>query len=350
MSETVPDKAQSAIRHGGDLGRARQLFPDAPEPWIDLSTGISPHSYPHSPIPASVFARLPEPCTLDALKEVAARAFAAPSPAHVVAAPGTQMLMPLLAQLALERGARRGAVLSPAYAEHARTARMAGLPVTEVLAVEDLQACDYAVVVNPNNPDGHVTERLKLLSLAGAMREKGGLLVVDEAFIETGCGESLGGDVASEGLVVLRSFGKFYGMAGIRLGFAVAHPNLAAELEARLGPWAVSGPALHIATQALADNEWKNAVRGRLRQDAERLNDALRHAGLAVVGGTPLFTLVRNERAPDLFRHLAQHAILTRIFDERPGDIRFGLPGTEDEWLRLGTALSSFEAREQSQA
>lgn len=251
------------------------------------------------------------------------------------------MLMPLLAQWSVERGAERCAVLSPAYAEHARTARMAGLSVTEVSAFEDLRAFDHAVVINPNNPDGHVTPRSELLSLADAMHAKGGLLVVDEAFIETGCGESLADHVTSAGLVVLRSFGKFYGMAGVRLGFAVTHPDIASDLEARLGPWAVSGPALHIATQALADDAWRNAMRARLREDSERLNDLLCGAGLVVVGGTSLFKLVRNERAPELFGHLARHGILTRVFDERPADIRFGLPSTEEEWQRLESALSS---------
>jgi histidinol-phosphate/aromatic aminotransferase/cobyric acid decarboxylase-like protein len=185
MGETVPEKAKAAIRHGGNLGRARLLFPEAPEPWIDLSTGINPHSYPHSPVPASAFARLPEPDAAEELRHLAATHFGAPSARHVAPSPGTQMLMPLLAQIAIAHGARSGAVLSPAYAEHARTARMAGLAVTEVENIDAMSAHDYAVVVNPNNPDGRITDRAALLSLAEAMRRKGGLLVVDEAFIET---------------------------------------------------------------------------------------------------------------------------------------------------------------------
>ncbi|UHS62621.1 threonine-phosphate decarboxylase [Agrobacterium vaccinii] len=342
MGERVPDKAQPAIRHGGNLGRARQLFPRAPEPWIDLSTGINPHSYPHSPIPASAFARLPEPGALETLKEVAAAAFGAPSEAHIVAAPGTQMLMPLLAEIAVRRGVTSCGVLSPAYAEHARTARMAGLPVTEVSHIEALTVFDYAVVINPNNPDGQVLERLELLASADAMRKKGGLLVVDEAFIETGDAESIADATTSHNLVVLRSFGKFYGMAGVRLGFAVAHPDTAGDLESRLGPWAVSGPALHIATEALTDTAWSVAMRLRLKEDSRRLNDLLGAAGLSIVGGTSLFTLVRDERVPTLFTHLMDNGILTRSFDERPADLRFGLPGNEAEWTRLEAALASF--------
>ncbi|MFK0386065.1 threonine-phosphate decarboxylase CobD [Agrobacterium sp. NPDC090273] len=343
MGDNVPEKAQPAIRHGGNLGRARRLFPLAPEPWIDLSTGINPHSYPHSPIPASAFARLPEPDTLSALKKRAAESFGAPSEDHIVASPGTQMLMPLLAQLALDRGARRGGVLAPAYAEHARTARMAGLPMTEVQYVNDLLACDYATIVNPNNPDGRVMDRDALSAIATSMRHKGGLLVVDEAFIETGTAESLASITNEDALVVLRSFGKFYGMAGVRLGFAVAHPDIAADLESRLGPWAVSGPALHIATEALADRTWQDAIRLRLTMQAGRLDTLLRKANLPIVGGTSLFRLARDERAPRLFDHLGQSGILVRVFDERPNDVRFGLPATEEEWQRLEDALRTFD-------
>lgn len=318
------------------------MFPDAPQPWIDLSTGINPHSYPHSPIPASAFARLPEPDAAEELKMLAVSSFGAPSAGHLALSPGTQMLMPLLAHIALGRGAKSGAVLSPAYAEHARTARMAGLTVAEVENISDLSVHDYAMVVNPNNPSGCMRDREALLSLAEAMRRKGGLLVVDEAFIETGGAESLASAAGQDALVVLRSFGKFYGMAGVRLGFAIAHPHIAGELEARLGPWAVSGPALYIATQALADRRWQSSMRLRLAAEAQRMNELLEKAGLTITGGTSLFTLVQDHRAEELFDHLGQRGILVRVFDERPDDIRFGLPGSEEQWQRLMEALSSF--------
>ncbi|WP_144578358.1 threonine-phosphate decarboxylase CobD [Agrobacterium sp. DE0009] len=342
MGETVPDKAKAAIRHGGNLGKARLMFPEAPEPWIDLSTGINPHSYPHSPLPASAFARLPEPDVAENLKRIAADHFGARSPEHVALSPGTQMLMPLLAQIAITRGAKRAAVLSPAYAEHARTAQMAGVAVSEVKHMEELSAHDYAVVINPNNPDGRIIDREALLKLAETMGRKGGLLVVDEAFIETGCGESLADAAGRTALVVLRSFGKFYGMAGVRLGFAIAHPDIASELEARLGPWAVSGPALHIATEALADEKWRSAMRLTLADDTRRLKRILEKTAVEIAGGTSLFTLVRSPFTPDLFNHLGRRGILVRIFDERPDDMRFGLPGSEAEWQRLEEALLAF--------
>jgi cobalamin biosynthetic protein CobC len=174
------------------------------------------------------------------------------------------------------------------------------------------------------------------------MRKKGGLLVVDEAFIETGYTESVADATTSDNLIVLRSFGKFYGMAGIRLGFAIGHPEIAESLESRLGPWAVSGPALHIATEALADKAWRDEMRFRLREDSRRLKGLLEKVSLTIAGGTSLFTLVRDARVQNLSIHLMRNGILTRTFDERPDDLRFGLPGVEAEWVRLEAALMEF--------
>ena len=131
-------------------------------------------------------------------------------------------------------------------------------------------------------------------------------------------------------------------MAGVRLGFAVSSPDIAADLDARLGPWAISGPALHIATEALAGRTWQDAMRLRLKNEAARMDALLQEAGLPIAGGTTLFRLVRDNRAARLFEHLGQHGILVRIFEERPDDARFGLPGNEEEWQRLEKALSTF--------
>jgi cobalamin biosynthesis protein CobC len=326
------------IQHGGNLAKARALFPEAPEPWIDLSTGINPHSYPHSPIPANVFARLPEPDVAERLRKIAAEAYGAPSSAHVVAGPGTQILLPIVASLVTGRNA---AVLSPTYAEHARAARLAGFEVTETDNPSDLAEADLAVVVNPNNPTGRILHKADLLTLAATMRAKGGLLVVDEAFIDVSEAKSVTEMVDDGGLLVLRSFGKFYGMAGLRLGFAIARPDVVRKIEDRLGPWAVSGPALHVASEALSDGWWQVMMRRRLEDEAANLEILLRGAGMTVFGGTSLFCLIRDPRAQALHRHLGQHGIITRRFDERPEDLRIGLP-SERDWPRLEDALKSF--------
>ncbi|TIM84721.1 aminotransferase class I/II-fold pyridoxal phosphate-dependent enzyme, partial [Mesorhizobium sp.] len=205
------DGAATVVDHGGSLGRARALFPHAPQPFVDLSTGINPHSYPFFDLPATALSRLPEAARVRELAEVAASVYGAPSAANVVATPGTQILA----------SPGKALVLGPTYAEHQRAAAIAGHAVTEVDDFEVLAGADLAIIVNPNNPDGRIIERKKLLDLAGKLRAKGGLLVVDEAFMDVGPrAESLAGDVEQGGIVVLRSFGKFFGLAGLRLGFA----------------------------------------------------------------------------------------------------------------------------------
>jgi cobalamin biosynthetic protein CobC len=336
MSVIAESLRGAVADHGGSLERARNLFPGAPEPWVDLSTGINPHSYPHPPISATALSRLPETADVLRLQRAAAAAYGAPATA-LVAAPGTQILLPQVMSL-LPPG--RAAVLSPTYAEHARVAALAGHRVSKVASVEELAEADLAVVVNPNNPDGRVLRRADLLDLARALGRRGGLLVVDEAFMEVGpTEESVAGDVEDLPIVELRSFGKFFGLAGLRLGFAIAAKEAAERLGARLGPWAVSGPALEVGLAALADRPWQEAMRGRLEKESQRLDDLIQAHGLNVSGGTSLFRFVRDPRAPKIFAALGRSGILVRSFDAMPDALRFGLPGDEEAWTRLEVAL-----------
>jgi cobalamin biosynthetic protein CobC len=326
------------IEHGGDLGAARLLFPGAPEPFIDLSTGINPYPYPIPQLSPDLFTRLPEAAALDRLAAVAAQAYGAPSAAHVVPAPGTQILLPLVAAL-VRPG--RAAVLGPTYAEHIRAAAQAGHQVAEVTEVAGLRNAELAVVVNPNNPDGRIIPRAALLACARDLPAPG-LLVVDEAFMDVGAdGVSLAPDCGHHNIVVLRSFGKFFGLAGLRLGFALAGPALAARLRAGLGPWAVAGPAIAIGAAALSDLSWTAMTRTRLAQTAIRLDHVLTGAGLEVAGGTALFRLVRTEAAPELFHHLGRAGILVRRFAHQPTWLRFGLPASESDWQRLAAAMAA---------
>src|SRR5208282_5560909 len=243
--------ADEPLLHGGDLGAARRLFPGAPEPFIDLSTGINPNPYPLPRFSADLFARLPDPAAATAVAAAAARAYGASSAAHVVPAPGTQILLPLVAGL-VQPG--RAAILAPTYPEHARAAALAGHEVKAMRGIDECRDAGLVIVANPNNPDGRLHARTALLALAKDLRRRGGMLVVDEAFMDVGPpGMSLAADVSCGNVVVLRSFGKFFGLAGIRLGFALAAPAIAMRLAAALGPWAVSAPALAVAAKALAD-------------------------------------------------------------------------------------------------
>jgi cobalamin biosynthesis protein CobC len=330
----------ASLPHGGDLDAARRQFPNAPEPFIDLSTGINPHAYPAPQLAPELFTRLPQQAALDRLIAAAAQAYGAPSANHVMAAPGTQILLPAVASLVAPG---RAAVLGPTYAEHARVAALIGHSTKEVYDLSQLADADLAVVVNPNNPDGRLIAKDALLALADELRSRRVLLVVDEAFMDVApAAASLAGDVARGNIVVLRSFGKFFGLAGLRLGFALAAPQITARLAAWFGPWAVAGPAIAIGEAALADAAWAQAMRCLLERDAQRLDETLSNAGLEGLGGTTLFRLVRTPTASELYQHLGRAGIWVRRFIEQPAWLRFGLPGGEDAWRRLRAALAAF--------
>jgi cobalamin biosynthetic protein CobC len=219
--------------------------------------------------------------------------------------------------------------------------------------VQDFDAlakAGLAVVVNPNNPDGRVVKREQLLILADKLRARGGLLVVDEAFMDVGPrDQSLAGDVGQGGFVVLRSFGKFFGLAGVRLGFALTDEATAMRLEAQLGPWAVAGPALEYGIRALGDLDWQDRMRMILKSESTRLDELFGRFDIPVTGGTSLFRYLDLPDASGLFAALGQRGILLRHYDERPNVLRAGLPGSEEEWLRLEAALVEWQSERRDQ-
>jgi cobalamin biosynthetic protein CobC len=329
--------SHTPLEHGGDLGVARKLFPGAPEPLIDLSTGINPLAYPIPALSSGVFTRLPEPAEVDHLAAIAAKAYGVPSANYVAVAPGTQSLLPHVFAL---RPVGRAAVLGPTYAEHVRVAAQVGHQVREADDIGRLRSARLAVIVNPNNPDGTLLERDALLALADDLRANGGLLVVDEAFMDVApLGLTLAPDVGRGAIVVLRSFGKFFGLAGLRLGFALAAPDITERLRLLLGPWPVSGAAVALGARALADQDWIDTTRVGLATAAMRLDALLHEARLQVIGGTSLFRSVRSSSATLVFFRLGQAGILVRRFSDRPDLLRFGLPGDETAWERLRVAL-----------
>jgi cobalamin biosynthetic protein CobC len=336
------DSAGAALQHGGDLADARAQFAHAPRPWLDLSTGINPRSYPLPCFPMEAWTRLPGKAEEGTLRAAAARCYRASDPDRVVAAPGTQVLIGLLGYL---RPQSRVAVLSPTYAEHAAAWRQAGHALREVTRIEALEDCDIAVVTNPNNPDGRIVQRSDLLRLAGALAQRGGWLVVDEAFADVADPAiSVVPEVDAGEIVVLRSFGKFFGLAGLRLGFAIANSALARRISGALGPWAVAGPALATGAQALADSDWIADTRRQLTAASARMDHLLAGAGLPVVGGTDLFRLVESENAPQWFNRLGRAGIYVRRFADQPRWLRFGLPGNEGAWTRLAATLADNSA------
>jgi cobalamin biosynthetic protein CobC len=331
-------RPDALLEHGGDLGAARQLFPEAPQPFIDLSTGINPDSYPLPPLSRDVFAQLPHSAAQWRLSAIAAQAYGAPSAAHVVCAPGSQILLPLVAGLA---SPGRAVILGPTYSEHARAAAHAGHAVLDAREVNELHGADLAIVVNPNNPDGRIISKEKLLALRHELNVRRGLLVVDEAFMDVGPPEaSLAGETEHGNVVVLRSFGKFFGLPGLRLGFALAAPAIIAKLKSAIGPWGVSGPAIAIAERALTDAAWIDATRVRLLRGAETFDRVIGNAGLEIAGGTSLFRLARARDARQVFQHLGANGIIVRLFHEQPTWLRFGIP-SEADWHRVGSVLAA---------
>lgn len=324
------------VWHGGDLGAARALFPGAPEPWIDLSTGINPCPYPLPELPLSLWQALPAAREEESLLTAARKSYRVPPSAGIVAAPGTQMLIDLLPRL-IPSG--QVAVLGPTYAEHALAWAKAGHRVGQI---EDLATDDGAaslVLVNPNNPDGRVVTRPDLERLAARCRDRGGALVVDEAFADFTPEISVVPQL-SPATLVLRSFGKTYGLAGLRVGFAIGAPGLIEAVREAMGPWAVAGPALRVAATALSDKSWL-AQAARARQaDALRLDGLLALRG-RIVGGTDLFRLLETDDAAALFDRLGSAGIYVRRFQHDPSRLRFGLPADEAAWTRLETALKA---------
>jgi cobalamin biosynthesis protein CobC len=322
--------------HGGALEVARQLAPGAPEPWIDLSTGINPHAYPLADLEPEAWSRLPESGALARLEDAAARRYGVAGES-VVAGPGSQALIQALSRI-LPHGAV--GALAPTYGGFASAFAATGARFVEAKGLDDMEALDVAIVVNPNNPDGRIISRAALLDLHARLAPHAGALLVDEAFADFDAGqESLAPSLPSSGAVVLRSFGKAYGLAGLRLGFALASPDIVPSLRGALGSWPVSGPAIAIGAQALANSDWLETMRSRLGGDAARLDALLHGAGWRVVGGTRLFRLAAHADARAAFERLLVAGILTRPFADRSDRLRFGIPGDESAWERLATAL-----------
>ena len=316
--------------HGGDLDRARAVYGDGD--WIDLSTGINRDPWPLPALPARAWTALPTAADLAALEGAAARAYGATG--AVVALAGAQAAIQLVPRLS-EPG--RAAVLSPSYNEHAAALSAQGWDVAPAPDLDTMAGADLAVVVNPNNPDGRRWPPKALAALAGRV----GRLAVDESFADPEAGLSLSPHLADFGerVVILRSFGKFYGLAGLRLGFALAGPGTAAQLRALAGPWAVSGPALAIGAAALADADWQATTAKRLQADSARLQALTSRAGWPLVGGCALFVTVETGDARAARDRLARARIWTRAFPYSRGWLRLGLPGDEAEWARLAAAL-----------
>jgi len=320
------------LEHGGSLGRAVRDYGLPREAWLDLSTGVSPHAWPAPPIPPAAWHWLPEDD--DGLVDAARAYYGA---RHILPVAGSQAAIATLPRL---RPRSRVAVAEPGYAEHAHAWRQAGhdvvtLPMDELLARAG--EFEVAVLIRPNNPTGDCPDMETVLALQVGRAERA-WLVVDEAFIDARPEQSLAPHVR-EGLIVLRSVGKFFGLAGARAGFVVAWPGLLDALAEALGPWTLTGPTRHVVAQALSDRVWHASARAWLREASLRLANLLTKHGLAPAGGCEFFHYCVHAEACALQHALAERAILVRHFAEPPA-LRFGLPGDDEAFARLDHALA----------
>lgn len=313
--------------HGGNMDMAIAQYGGTD--WIDLSTGINRVPYPIPVIDQILWQRLPTATDMTNLLAAAASHYACRAP--VMACAGAQAAIQMIPQLG--RGLAR--ILSPTYNEHVGALRNAGWQVEEVGHLGALAGADLAIVVNPNNPDGRTHSPADLIALLPDL----GRLVVDESFGDVAPQLSTLPYAGRKGLIVLRSFGKFWGLAGLRLGLVFGEDQTIADLRAMAGPWPVAGPALHIATAAYQDPLWADATRARLVLDRARMDDFARAKGWDVVGGTDLFRLYDTPDAAAAQDHLARHHIWSRIFPYSPTWIRLGPAGAAAEWARLSAAM-----------
>ncbi|MFC3109731.1 threonine-phosphate decarboxylase CobD [Undibacterium arcticum] len=329
------------LEHGGNLREAAARFGRPLEDWLDLSTGINPHGYPVPQLAAEVWHRLPE--TDPALALAAAAYYQAPLMLPVA---GTQAAIQALPRLraSLHPGSRV-VVAAPSYAEHGHHwaqhgHRMRQVPYAGLDAA--IGEADVMVVCNPNNPTGATIEAGRLRTWAELLAARGGWLVVDEAFGDMRPEHSVARWSDSAGLIVLRSVGKFFGLAGLRLGFVAAAPALLQSLADMLGPWAVSGPAQQIGRAALEDRAWQHAMRATLRASGARLQRLLAEYGI-IASGSELYQWWPEPQAEAFWEHMAQRGIWVRLFREAANGIRLGLPPDEAGWLRLERALLDWE-------
>lgn len=315
MSKTIQD-------HGGGIDAAAAQFGGTRTDWIDLSTGINPVPYPLEPITPNAWHALPDHSAQSGLIRAARKFWRVPEGAAILATPGASAPIAMAPRLA-EAGTVH--IAAPTYNEHAAAFKNAGWDMAAQAVGANAQ-----VVVHPNNPDGRIFTSADLHAP---------LRIIDESFCDVMPEASLIDQASTSGTLILKSFGKFWGLAGLRLGFVIGDPKLISKLEQMLGPWPVAGPALEIGTRALGDQDWANDTRLRLAADADRLDTLAQNAGATPLGGTTLFRLFEVPDATEWQTRLARHHIWSRVFPYNPRWLRLGLPAP-DQWDRVESALA----------
>lgn len=319
------------LEHGGHLIEAAEKYNIPLDQWIDLSTGINPNGWPIPTIPVECWQRLPE--TADGLLDAAKQYYQCQSILAVAGSQAAIQALPLLRQKS------KVGVLAPAYAEHAYSWKKAEHEVVELSDIDaQISELDVLILINPNNPTAQCFSKKQLLNWHQQLKQRNGWLIIDEAFIDSTPEDSLSSYPVTDGLIILRSIGKFFGLAGIRCGFVIATKSIVNPLNELLGPWSISHPSRYIATTALLDINWQQQTQVKLTNQSKRLTLLLENNGLKVSNKTDLFQWIKIESAEIIYNKLAQHGVLTRLFTQ-PLSLRFGLPKDESQWLQLEKGL-----------
>ena len=321
------------LKHGGRLLEAAQQYQTPISEWLDLSTGINPNGYPIPTIPDSVWQRLPE--DQDELISAAQQYYQCQSLLAVAGSQAAIQTLPLL------RTTGTTGIVIPSYAEHAYAWEKSGHTILTMAAHEIdkyISQLDTLILVNPNNPTAGTFSQKQCLNWLENLNQRQGWLIIDEAFIDCSPELSLSKLLPLKGLIILRSIGKFFGLAGLRAGFVLAEPDILNSLSELLGPWALSNPSRFVCTHALQDKIWHEKAQQQLHQQSQRLNNLLTQYQLTPTGSTQLFQWVLTEHASQIHHKLAEQAVFTRIF-KQPASLRFGLPANKTEWQHLERAL-----------
>ncbi len=322
--------------HGGQLQAASQHYNIPLENWLDLSTGISPFAYPLPPVPVKCWQRLPE--TNDGLEVAAENYYGSP---FLLPVSGSQEAIQQLPYL-FPIGQRVG-IIKPAYHSHQQAWQRAGHHVMGLTSSEieqKISEIDVLIIVNPTNPTAELFSPDTVMNWYKQLINNKGYLIIDEAFMDATPEQSVISKEPKPGLIVLRSIGKFFGLAGVRLGFVWAENEILEQLASKQDDWSVSHPARWAGALALGDTTWQQQQQRRLLISSKRLKTVLETKFKTCVFHAALFAYFKGDQAQSYHRKLAENGVLIRLF-EQPLALRFGLPASNEQWQCLEGALES---------
>ncbi len=322
----------NSLYHGGALDDAIAQYGGEADDWLDLSTGINPYAYPITNISDLSWTQLPQRLAIDNLIKAAQIAYNCEG-RELIVANGTQIFIENLPRILAKSSI---AIVSPTYEEHSHNWKKCGHEVFCIENLDEASKAEHLLIVNPNNPTGKLYTPEQLYQCA--KRQKG-MLIIDEAFMDITPEMSMAA-AKLDNLIILRSFGKFFGLGGARIGFMLANPMLLNKMQSYIALWAVSGASIDVATQALSDLIWQTNMRKKLKSDMQNMQDVLIENKFKIIGSTHLFCLVFTPHAHKYFDKLANKHILVRKFSQNPTILRFGL-ATPKRLPHLAQVLNS---------